>query len=160
MAYGNWGAWVYRNGVHMPTHEDQTPYREELEAGYFQAFRALPDGVGVKLDETLNPHHAVLGSGRVRLCGYKSYPVLFLDGQPVDLDAYVVDRDDEGDTEWRGELEGYRFQAELADYDHRNKVDLLLVEPDGTRWTARSGYCIGSGWDDEPWDYTLWPKEA
>ena len=29
MAYSNWGAFVFKNGVRMPTHEDATPYREE-----------------------------------------------------------------------------------------------------------------------------------
>ena len=45
MAYGNWGAFVYKNGERQPNWEDNTPYREtDLIAGYWQAFGRKEDG--------------------------------------------------------------------------------------------------------------------
>lgn len=149
MAYGNWGAWVFRNGELMEQWSDQTPYREsELAAGYLQAFGRR---------EGLNPHHAVLGEKRVRLCGYKSSPSLFLDGEAVDLKPFVTNVYDtwtaqdgtvyEDADEWAGEIEGYRFGAT---FNQENMIDLWLIEPDGTRWTSRCGYEYGAGHDDAP----------
>lgn len=176
MAYGNWGAWVFRGDEHMSAWEDQTPYKEQaFEPGYHQAFgisnlsEALAEaGEGDKTGDIpgntnpwdgLGPHHAVLGQMDVRFCGYKSDARLYLRGEQVDLDPYMTEyydtwTDREGvehkdGSVWQGEIEGYRFRAEF-DTDRLNMIDLELVEPDGTAWTARCGYCYGSGWDDEP----------
>ena len=140
MAYGNWGAIVKRNGERVRTHEDATPYAEETtEPGYWQAF-------GRAFDEKLNPHHAVLGGQRLRLCGYKCYPRLFVDGQERDLAGWLdVDHGSEmGERVFDGEIDGYRFHAEESE----NFVDLELTEPDGTKWEARCGYCYGAGFED------------
>lgn len=140
MAYGNWGGRAYRNGEHMPTHEDNTPYREgEMDADYWQAF-----GRNGERD----PHHVTLGAQRVRLCGYKEYAVLFVDGAKVDLEPYVTERERyKSQFAGSGEIDGYRFEWMCGDDPAR--VDLLLIEPDGTRWDGFSGYCIGAGWDDD-----------
>ena len=157
-AYGNWGAWVFRNGERIPEWEDNTPYHEtELIAGYWQAFGR---------NETVSPHHAVLGQQRMRLCGYKHEPTLFLDGKEVDMKQYVKEGlweheewehngtthpaywsldGDEGFID--GDIEGYHFTARTF---NGNMIDLRLVEPDGTAWTSRCGYGYGAGcMDDE-----------
>lgn len=154
MAYGNWGAFVFRDGERMLAWEDQTPYREgELPAGYQQAFAR---------SDKVNPHHAVLGQRDVRWCGYKSGPVLFVRGEEVkDLRPYVTawEGDDKRTFEyqgvenylyaeaWVGEVDGYRFKAERAN-DVGSIIELELVEPDGVTWTSRCGYMIGAGHDD------------
>jgi hypothetical protein len=186
MAYGNWGAWVFRNGVNMPDYEDQTPFKEtEYVAGYGQAFGLVgvtDTGEPITVERP-SVHHAVLGSGPVRFCGYKSYPVLFVatdDGEIRKIDLAPLARPDyEGQragwddhefdpagpgnhVEWpvQGQIMGYRFRCEQVG-DYNNMCDLLLIEPDGTRWTARCGYEYGAGhWDDvEPYDATEWSDE-
>ena len=137
MAYGNWGGRAYRNGVEVPSHEDNTPYREdEIAAGYWQAF-GRSDGI--------EPQHVTLGGSRVRLCGYKNYPVLFMDGNAVDLEPFKTE-EYRYLTSGRGEIEGYAFEWEMD--DDPSKVTLKLTEPDGTVWTGFSGYGMGAGWDD------------
>ena len=164
MAYGNWGAWVFRNGTHMPTHEDQTPYKEtEYTAGYGQVFGWLGDKLNETTDPDLGPHHAVLGAGRVRLCGYKNYPSAYLDGVAVALEPFKLDNGDTpGVDEWwtddqyHGFIEGVEISAQQFD---GNMLDLLLVEPDGTRWTSRCGYCYGAGHMDDdstPIDWSIY----
>ena len=138
MAYGNYGGNVFRNGKRMKNHEDQTPYREtELASGYQQAF-------GRK--EGVNPHHAVLGEKRMRLCAYKAGPVLFLDGVEVEFETPL---DEDGDPDYyvpvKGDLEGYHFEWFFDDSPER--VDLLLIEPDGTLWSGFSGYGMGAGYE-------------
>lgn len=132
MAYGNWGAFVYKDGVRMQAWEDQTPYKEtQLENGYWQAFGRT---------EGINPHHAVLGEGRVRLCGYKCYPALFLDGGKIDIEGLY----DDEISEQEGQLEGYNWSYSKED----NAIELRLVCPDGSVWHSRCGYGIGAGYEE------------
>lgn len=144
MAYGNWGAFVYKNGERMPKWEDNTPFRElELENGYWQAFQSGDDGI--------DAYHAILGEGRVRLCGYKNDPTIFIDNllHHIDLGPYLV-RELDVDCEWNGEgiegLPGYYFKAQQY---CGNMIDLELREPDGTTWTATCGYNYGAGHMEE-----------
>lgn len=160
MAYGNWGAFVYRNGERMHNHEDQTPYCEEShQAGYHQAFgidarvSASGDVAARPLSDAaraLGVHHAVLGSGRVRFCAYKDRCRLFLDAEAVDIDQYVMQRLARPDP-WEpddvsGTIEGCAFS--YVHYDDPASCALTLSEPDGTVWTARAGYMMGAGHDD------------
>lgn len=137
MAYGNWGAFVYRNGERMKKWEDQTPYREnELEQGYHQAWGR---------QEGINPYHAVLGQQRARLCGYKNDPHFFLDGKEIDLAPYLV-KEEDYEGEWNAEAvedaPGYAFTARQYD---GNMIDLELKEPDGAVWKSTCGYMYGAG---------------
>lgn len=139
MAYGNWGAFVFQDGKHQPQWEDNTPYKEtELQAGYWQAFRN---------DSETHPHHAILGKDRMRVCAYKNYLVLFLDGKQIDTSTYLPTEDyNAWESLYQGEIEGYKFRAQMF---NGNMIDLELVEPDGTHWVARCGYCYGSGHMDD-----------
>lgn len=157
MAYGNWGAFVYRDGERQREWEDNTPFREtELTAGYWQAFGSA---LGSEDDGPKpSPCHAVLGSKNVRLCGYKCYPRLMVDGKEVDLDPFMTewstwtspqDGHEERDGEvWAGEIEGHTFRA-VFDTERQNMIDLELTEPDGAKWTARCGYMYGAGHMDD-----------
>jgi hypothetical protein len=139
MAYGNWGAFVRRNGERMTQWEDATPYRENEQAsGYYQAFMRGADG------KKFNPHHAVLGDKRLRLCGYKCYPVLLVDGEQREINAFAIGEEDPSlyrHREYRGEIDGYEFRAECRE----NFVELYLREPDGATWTATCGFEYGAG---------------
>lgn len=174
MAYGNWGAFVFRNGERMRAWEDNTPFLEtSREAGYHQAFgianltaamtaqatgETIPADALLDRANDLGPHHASLGGSNVRLCGYKAAPRLYVNGERVDLAPFVTETYDswtgaDGVThhdgsEWEGAIEGHRFRAEFDTYT-LNTVDLLLVEPDGTVWRAACGYCIGAGWQED-----------
>lgn len=160
MAYGNWGAFVYKNGQRMKAWEDQTPYQEnELEAGYWQAFVFLGED-----SRGLGPHHAVLGEGDVRLCGYKDQPSLYVKGARVDLVPFaeaagfapqrweyqgrtitaLPSSYDIGAYEFGGGIEGYLFKITMRD----NFVDLALTCPNGDKWTATCGFEYGAGWMD------------
>lgn len=132
MAYGNWGAFVRKDGARSRAHEDA------------EAFPGTDIGMGGTL-------HAVLGDGRVRLGGWKHHPVLVVDGAEVDLSPYAVppqdDRDRlDGDGDYEGSVHGFLFTAAM--YEGR-MVDLGLAEPDGTVWTATCGFEYGAGWMDD-----------
>jgi hypothetical protein len=155
MAYGNWGSFVYKNGIRQPNREDNTPYSEdEIEAGYWQAFGWLDEnGKRTTTGKELFCCHATLGSGKIRLCGYKSSPILYWDLKEINLKPYQKGIN-AGTDNWywyesdgiEGELYGYKFKAK-PDTDPKS-VDLELIEPDGTKWTGKSGYCMGSGWKE------------
>jgi hypothetical protein len=145
MAYGNWGAFVYKNGKRQKTHEDNTPYMEtELESGYWQAFMRAKDN-------RINCHHAVMGDGEsaIRLCGYKCYPVLFDKGEEIDLKQFYS-----GDLE-HGKYLPDDYDLEFKYKDHEitisrsdNFVDLWMKTPDGDVWNSHCGYEYGAGHDD------------
>lgn len=149
MAYGNWGAFVYKNEVRQKNREDNTPYQEdELEAGYWQAFSGVDEnGNRTLTGAKLHCVHASLGSGKVRLCAYKNYPELYLEGKEVEIkdntDEYSEDDDE---IHAKGEIEGYKFT--IRRYDG-NMIDLELIDPDGTKWTCTAGLCYGAGYTDE-----------
>jgi hypothetical protein len=144
MAYGNYGAIVKRNGERVESMEDQVPYSEDGPSGYGAMF-LRGDGFG-RPAGSLGPHHAVMGSGPVRFCGYKCWPVLLVNGESVDLEErFVQQRDSDGSPiEWAGEIEGFRFYA--VHYDN-NMLDIELTEPDGTAWCAKCGYGYGAGFE-------------
>jgi hypothetical protein len=123
MAYGNWGAFVYRNGERHKDGEDACPIPKKEGELFFETF------------------HAVLGDGDVILCGYKHYPSLYAkdaDGCHVQVD--IGDADEFGFLS--GEYEGHKYWT--YEYDG-NMLNLTLTEPDGTKWTATCGYCYGAG---------------
>ena len=140
MAYGNWGGTVYKDGEQKVDWEDATPYKEtELQSGYHQAF--------FRSEETgYNPHHSVLGDKDMRLCGYKSYPVLFFKGEKIDIDQYGTEKDSYwgGDTftAWEGNIEGYEFSCHRE--EDPESVVLELIQPDGSKWNAHCGYMLGN----------------
>ena len=153
MAYGNWGAYVYKNGERQKNREDNTPYQEdELQAGYWQAFGGSNEnGKRNSTKSELSCTHASLGNGPFRLCGYKSYPVIYWEGESIDFKQFAIGEVDENWNWWeskgiKGEINGYKFEA-TPDEDPE-AVNLELIEPDGTKWTGKSGYCMGAGYDD------------
>lgn len=160
MAYSNWGAFVYRDGKRRRDCEDVPVFGDrsaELAAG--SAVRIFVNLLKLKEAGRLesspwwqHAHHAVLGDGAVRLCGYKSYPELWVvrDGAPekvaIDWDPWSPESP-HGYLQ-AGQIDGYKWQAEAC--CDPEAVELLLTEPDGTTWSARSGYCIGAGHDEDP----------
>jgi hypothetical protein len=164
MAYSNWGAFVFCNGERQPNKEDVPPYGDaDVEAVgsgariWVNLLKARADGKAQAPHERC--HHAVLGQDRLRLCGYKSYPELYLagdDGLVVQLNIamFRIDKSvNADDWEWHdsegieGEVDGFKFKAWPG--DEPEHVDLELTEPDGTKWTGKSGYCMGAGFEDD-----------
>lgn len=147
MAYGDWGAVVMRNGVRLPYRENVLPYVGDDVYGSLSIMKAF------SLSD-LNRHmHAVLGDGMVRLCGFKSWPILFVDG--AQLTDEQMNEYASRDKSWkiatvlknalyRGIIGDVRFAAAFVRYDDHELVDLCLQE-NGNIWLARSGYNVGNG---------------
>lgn len=156
MAYSNWGAFVYRADKRRRDCEDVPVFGDRSSEV------AAPSGARIwvnllkhKPGEQLpwqRAHHAVLGDGPVRLCGYKSYPEVWVlrDETPekVEIDWEPWGRKGYEPYVRAGEIDGFKWQAEYGqDPEH---VGLILIEPDGTPWRAKAGYCIGAGHEDDP----------
>lgn len=155
MAYSNWGAFVFCNGKRRRDCEDVPVFGDRSDE------TAAPSGARIfvnllKLrgsgDTEASPspwwqhaHHAVLGDGSVRLCGYKSYPELYVtDGETVTKIDVPWPYDSQ--EMQSGEVNGCKWTAEPC--NDGNEVTLTLVEADGSTWTAQCGYCIGAGHDE------------
>ena len=150
MAYSNWGAFVHRNGERRKDKED---------VGVFDTDKStLPSGWRIVAnlvknrdrgnDEWYNhSHHAVLGDGPVRLCGYKMLPELWVwkddKAQRIELKPYKIENGKESwEGIYEGEIDGYKFKANQF---NGNMVELWLQEPDGAQWQSTCGYCYGAG---------------
>jgi len=165
MAYSDYGAFVKRNGKRRKDKED---------VGVFDTDEAkLPSGQRIfanilkRQKETgedrkwyNHSHHAVLGDGPVRLCGYKQHAELwYIDDQTKEVVNFKLPEldypgaiknahftfftyDKKGELTWDDPRHG-DYKYEIKQY--MNKVDLTFIEPDGTKWTARCGYMYGAG---------------
>lgn len=155
MAYSNWGAFVYKDGVRRRDKEDVGVFdvdESDVPSG-FRIFANLMKNreAGTEGDLSLHSHHAVLGDGRVRLCGYESVAALwYVDSEGMrqraklpeadyDKDEYELN-DQSGELILGGETWGWWFNQ-----FNGNMIDLKLTEPDGTVWTSRCGYMYGAG---------------
>jgi len=150
MAYSNWGAFVHRNGERRKDKEDVGVFDTD-ESTIPSGWRIVANLVKNRdrgNDEWYNhSHHAVLGDGPVRLCGYKSSPELWIwkDGIAlrINLETYRIGN---GGEEWEGiyngEIEGHKFQARQF---NGNMLNLWLRELDGSQWQSMCGYCYGFG---------------
>jgi len=154
MAYSNWGAFVYRNGERRPDKEDVGVFDTD-EADLPSGARIFANIMKRRAQENTAPwtasHHAVLGDGPVRVCGYKHEPSLWVwrddHGEQVAL-PQPDDTTDQWDLEDQGgtvEVDGQSWRWWFNQYNG-NMIDLQLIEPDGTTWTATCGYCYGAGW--------------
>lgn len=152
MAYGNWGAFVYEDDVRRPDKEDvgvfdidenRFPSGCRIFANIMKNQEKYPDG---NAPWYTNSHHAVLGDGVVRMCGYKASAELWVcRGETPERPERIEletgeDESDSGEIE----IDGKTWEWSFEQYDG-NMVDLTLVEPDGTRWTATCGYQYGAG---------------
>ena len=151
MAYGNWGAFVYQDGNRrrdkedvgvFDTDEGTCPSALRIFANIMKNREKFAEG---KEPWYVHSHHAVLGDDAVRLCGYKGGPELWVcrDDVPenIELDEDVcADSSDSGEVKIGDKTWEYSFET----YDS-NMVNLKLIEPDGTEWTATCGYLYGAG---------------
>lgn len=156
MAYSNWGAFVYCGDKRRRDCEDVPVFGDRSdEAGappgariWINLLKARASGIDAWWRHA---HHAVLGDGPVRLCGYKSSPELYVlrtgatGPERIEIAFYDADYNRKGVS---GENDGFRWSAEPS--DEPEGVFLTLVEPDGKVWSARCGYCIGAGHEDDP----------
>lgn len=152
MAYSNWGAFVYKDGERRTDKEDVGVWDTEeacVPTGLRIFANILKNRVRENDDWCNHSHHAVLGDGKVRLCGYKCYPYLYIwvNGKSEAISTrYEYGKctyEDDIPIEVDGETWFYSYDT------GDNSVELTLVEPDGSVWTSECGYMIGAGFEDE-----------
>lgn len=124
MAYGDYGAYVYRNGIRMKDREDT-----EVFLG----------------SDVLA--HGVMGDGDVRVACYKQGlpTILHLvdDGKVENISlGEDIDIFDYGTVSF--EYMGYYFEF-VCDKPYYAK----MVEPSGVTWECKYDYWFGAGFDDE-----------
>lgn len=150
MAYSNWGAFVYCNRKRRTDKEDVGVFdtdEADVPAGWRIFVNIGKNNATGNDDWADHSHHAVLGDGEVRLCGYKNSPELWRikNGarERVDLSPFLVPAsEDEDDAEYAGAVDGYEFRAKQFD---GNMLRLWLKEPDGTEWESTCGFEYGAG---------------
>lgn len=153
MAYSNWGAFVYKNGERRTDKEDVGVWdtdESDLPSGVRIFANIIKNRESGSNDFSSHSHHAVLGDGNVRLCGYKDYPLLYtiLNGKSEKI-PLPFDYDDQ--SEDTGVIEDDNGELYEWSYQHNgiNRIYLRLKEPDGSIWTSTCGYEFGAGHVEE-----------
>ena len=137
MAYGDYGAFVYRNGDRRPDKEDANIYD-----GWEQS------------------SHGVLGDGAIRVACYKQgLPILFeiLEGEiePRRISIPGSDSEDFNNYEYSPfefDYKGYHFHFESGECHGDERVSPFvagMTEPDGTVWRCEYDYGFGSGFPED-----------
>lgn len=149
MAYSNWEADVFKNGIRQPNRVDVGVFDED-EADVDREKK----GFDCDNDFWEHSHHAVLGSGPVRLCAYKTTPCLYAWGKGLDKPEEVLRFPGFNEAGYRQAEGSYRyFYPHDIDEKYIWKfaisecgwvLVLYLKEPNGTVWTAVANY---------RWDY-------
>lgn len=166
MAYSNWGATVLMNDKPRLDKEDVGIWDTD-EANIPSSMRIF---VNILKNEERNcnrpdyhSHHAVLGDGLVRLCGYKTTPSIWImdretgEGHKIELYDFksfkkegaershlnFEHRPSEGEIELNFGEDIWEYKVKRGD----NYIILELVEPNGNQWWAKCGYGIGAGFD-------------
>lgn len=179
MAYGDYGAFVYRNGERRRDREDVGTYdTDELGVPvglriYANIAKNSESGTGDAWWRHLQ--HGVMGDGRVRVACYKyGMPDFYVweDGkdEPTQIDVAEVVKANGWEAEvFVKEFRGAQWLDWLEDYDlvdftvpgldgylfsatHFDGDETFfaaMTEPDGTRWECSYGYGYGSGFEDD-----------
>jgi hypothetical protein len=161
MAYSNWGAFVFCNGSRredkedvgvFDTEEGNVPSGSRIWTNLAKNISRYPSADQIPWHE--HSHHAVLGDGKVRLCGYKNMPELWiLRGDVPERVKLPTDRTSTGNSldgipeKGTIKVDGLEWQWWFLMYDG-NMIDLKLFEPDGTVWDCTCGFEYGAGWED------------
>lgn len=175
MAYSNWGAFVHKNGERRKDKEDvavfntdeaDVPSGMRIFANLMKNSAKYGEGDSGVKDTPWHEHshHAVLGDGPVRLCGYKCNPELWVmkpdgaveqielpdicnhDGEIKDASTHFYVYADEYGKEKKEEMkEAEGEYVYSARHYNGNMIELELIEPNGNRWSAISGYEYGAG---------------
>lgn len=161
MAYSNWGAFVHKDGERRRDREDVGVFDTD-EANIPTAFRIFYNIMKnrEKYGDDRYPwhkhsHHAVLGDGPVRMCGYKRSPELWVMDEEGNAEQIKLPEPDYAKKEWdisrEGKLEVVKgvYTWKFHQYDE-DLIDLELIEPDGTVWKSTCGYEIGAGFVKDP----------
>lgn len=156
MAYGNWGAFVYKSGKRRRDREDVAVFDDHLKQ-YSSGARIWTNLIEAQKkygDSTKQPwhehcHHAVLGDGPVRLCGYKEGAELWRIGRGKILRMKIPEPNYSKDNIQicaSGQLYAItKGPWNWAFWQYGgNMINLWLREPDGSQWFAVCGYQYGA----------------
>ena len=160
MAYGNYGAFVYKNGIHRKDRENvavfddhmkQYPSGARIWANLLEAKEKYGDCSEQPWHEHI--HHAVLGDSLVRICGYKENAELWKIDEGKIIQIKFPEPDYSKDNIQicaSGEIgvSDGRYNWAFWQYNE-NMINLWLREPDGSNWFGVCGYQYGAGHMEE-----------
>ena len=183
MAYSDYGGYAYRNGVRIEERSDATitPEGDTFGTpGIWPGFGMMMDGVShEEVQKRIEwPHgHAVIGDGPIYGVLYKQGYFQIFRGQEV-LDMIKIGKDIPEDAlqinEWsdstepsidteyfieknvpcKFEVDGYLFEVYWTYEDNYYPEYVRMTQPDGTIWTAFSGYGVGAGLEECGYGYS------
>lgn len=162
MAYGDYGAFVYKNDKRRRDKEDVLAFNltvETFAVDIDPAELALwkftqPEVYNKVFNYCDNMYHGVCGDGPIRVACYKQgLPRIFestADEVKV-IPYYDPDKTDRYDFgQLKFEYKGYNFHFEAGNLSEPYIAE--MYEPDGTHWYCAYDYEYGAGFEDKDED--------
>jgi len=160
MAYGNWEGCVIKNGKRRMDKEDVGVWDID-EANMPKSLRIFANILKQQKNKDdsweNHSHHAVLGDGAVRLCGYKDEAELWVYDKKAEMTKNIKiwgfiyeensDKDKKFDfgclhNSFAGEVEvsGKTWKYKIKYLSGASRIELILIGPNGSKWTGYSQY--------------------
>lgn len=169
MAYSDYGAFVWKNGVRQEDKEDVPVWDADVELSYPQVMRIFANAV--KNYKSGNDEwwqhcqHGVLGDGDIRVSCYKQgFPCVWKRTEnceivqiPMEDIIELCGSSCEGVVEYDGKkyfgydynasfsIDGYTFDFSGDSCDTAPGYRATMIEPDGTVWKCSYDYEFGAG---------------
>lgn len=125
MAYSNYGAFVYCNGIRREDKEDCELFDNMVVTSFADYC------------------HGVMGDDNIRVKCYKQYnPEIFERSSDGTVHQIEYPCDDYLEFDISFEYKGYKFN-----FKSDEPCVATMIEPDGTNWECSYGYAYGAGWE-------------
>lgn len=155
MAYSDYGAFVWLNGMRRPDKEDVAAFATDEET-FGKSSDDIPSGLriweslikakrdGKELNYITHIHHGILGDGNVRVICHKQ-------GLP---EIWEAREDGFWNVDWekKSKIDHYEYDPIRVDYkgyqfEFRSGSPYYakMVTPDGDVWECKYDYCYGAG---------------
>ena len=154
MAYSDYGAFVWKNGVRREDKEDVALFATDEET-FGTSSENIPSGARIwasllhrkKSGELSNwitsIHHGIMGDGDIRvMCHKQGLPQIY----EATEDGINEIQFKDADIHWYDynpidyEYKGYKFH-----FESNKPYYAEMIEPDGTKWECKYDYAYGAG---------------
>ncbi len=165
MAYSDYGAFVYCNGIRREDKEDAALFATDEET-FGTSSTEIPSGARIwialekanqdkkTLDWITYIHHGIMGDGNIRvICHKQRFPEIYEmleDGtiQKIDIQQLPEFKDKEEIPDYDWERIFFKYKGYKFFFDSGRPNTAEMTEPDGTYWMCEYDYGYGAGFDN------------
>lgn len=152
MAYSDYGAFVYKNGLRRTDKEDAPTFATDEET-FGRPIDEVGNGARIwvsllqnkKTGKNISIHHGIMGDGNIRVaCHKQGLPTIYEATEKGIIKIEYVNEDvdyfDYGIVKF--EYKGYKFI-----FEEDKPYEATMIEPNGDKWICKYDYGYGAGFE-------------